>query len=122
MDLTDSNENAQRDRLRRTQKKEQKAQKKALEEKQLKGTMSVKAGDEKTLSETKTECREKSLSFEEKQKLRAEEIEALQKATEILSSPEVSGNAEKYLAMPQKPAATVLLQAAGGATEQNLGV
>merc|ERR1719203_648555 len=85
--------------------------------------MAVKAGDENTLSETKTECREKSLSFEEKQKLRVEEIEALQKAIEILSSPEVSGNAEKHLAMAQRPSVpTVLLQAAGGSTEQNQGV
>jgi len=123
MDLTDSFENAQSDRARRTQKKAQRAEKKAAEEKQLKGTMAVKASDETTLSETKTECTEKSLSYEEKQKLRAEEIEALQKATEILRSPEVSGNAEKHLAMAQRPvAATVLLQAAGASVEQNQGV
>merc|ERR1740123_2255968 len=111
MDLTDSIEKAQ------------KAGKKTQEEKQLKGTASVKAADEQTLSETKTECKEKSLSFEEKQKLRAEEIEALQKATEILRSPEVSGNANKYLALAQVPnVATALLQAAGGASEHSQGV
>jgi len=54
--------------------------------------------------------------------LRTEEIEALQKATEILQSPDVSGNADKYLDLAQKPSATVLLQAAGGASEQNQGV
>jgi len=121
-DLTDSVENAKKDAERRTQKKGQRIEKKSLEEKELKGTIAVKASDEQTLAETKTECNEKSLSFEEKQKLRAEEIEALRKATEILKSPEVAGNANKYLAMAQKSSAVALLQAAGGASEQNQGV
>jgi len=123
MDLTDSRENAEKDRARRTQKSAQKTEKKAVDEKQLKSTIAVKAADEKTLSETQTECKQKSLSYEEKQKLRAEEIEALQKATEILRSPDVSGNAEKHLAMAQRLSVpTVLLQAAGGTTDQNQGV
>merc|ERR1719512_515117 len=122
MDLTDSIENTQKDAQRKTLQAQRKGEKKALEEKQLKGTSAVKAADEATLSDTQTECRQKTLSFHEKQKLRAEEIEALQKATEILESPEVSGNAEKYLAMAQTPAAAVLLQAAGGAGEHSEGV
>merc|ERR1719277_2282663 len=122
MDLTDSVDNAKKNAERATQKKEQKLEKKALEEKQLKGTSAVKAADEQTLAETKTECKEKSLSFEEKQQLRAEEIEALRKATEILKSPEVAGNANKYLALSQKASAVALLQAAGGVSEQNQGV
>merc|ERR1719336_1214689 len=124
IDLTDSIENTQKDAQRKTLKAQSKAEKKILEEKELKETTAVKAADETTLSETQIECKEKTLSFHEKQKLRAEEIEALQKATEILQSPEVSGNANKYLAAAQvQPrAATVLLQAAGGASEQNLGV
>merc|ERR1719491_2375008 len=51
MDLTDSVDNAKKDAERRTQKKEQKIEKKALEEKQLKGTTAVKAADEQTLAE-----------------------------------------------------------------------
>merc|ERR1719476_818931 len=98
-DLTDSIENTQKDIERRTIKKAQKSEKKALQEKQRKGTMAVKAADETTLAETKTECKEKSFSYQEKQQLRAEEIEALQKATEIMSSPEVLGSAEKHLAL-----------------------
>merc|ERR1719188_2758660 len=84
----------------------------------------MKAADVHTLSETKTECKEKSLSFQEKQKLRAEEIEALQKATEILQSPDVLGHANTYLAAAQvQPrASTSLLQTANGASEQNHGV
>jgi len=119
-DLTDSLENAEKERGRKTRKAAKKSEKRSLEAKQMKGTSSVKAEDEKTLAETNVECKEKSLSFEEKQKLRTEEIEALQKATEILESPEVSGNADKYLDLAQKPSATVLLQAAGGASEQGV--
>merc|ERR1719478_227260 len=43
------------------------------------------------------ECSEKGQSFKEKQQLRADEIEAIEKAIEILSSEAVSGNAEKHL-------------------------
>merc|ERR1719512_685618 len=74
-DLEDSLENAEKERGRKTRKAAQKSQKRTMEAKQLKGTAAVKAEDEKTLAETKTECEEKSLSFDEKQKLRAEEIE-----------------------------------------------
>lgn len=124
-DLTDSSENANREAQRKKMKAEQKSAKKAREEKELKGTMAIKAADEETLSETKTECKEKSLSFQEKQQLRVEEIEALEKATEILKSPEVSGNAEKHLALASWQRNGVsLLQTVEGASEQNqnLGV
>merc|ERR1719422_1548320 len=90
--------------------KERKTAKKAQEEKQLKGTMAVKADNEKTLSDMTTECKEKSFSFEEKQKLRAEEIEAIEKAIQILGSPEVMGNAEKHLSLAQVQRATALVQ------------
>jgi len=120
-DLTDSIENAQKDIERRTIKKQQKIEKKAQEEKRRKGTVAVKAADEKTLGETKTECHEKTYSFEEKQKLRAEEIEALQKATEILSSPDVLGSAEKHLSLAQTPSSIrALLQTSGGSEGQGV--
>merc|ERR1740121_2825333 len=53
-----------------------------------------------------------------------EEIEALRKATEIMQSDDVSGSAEKHLDLAQMQQKTVaaLLQAAGGASEQNQGV
>jgi len=121
-DLTDSIENTEKEIERKTIKKQQKSEKKAQEEKQRKGTMAVKAADEKTLAETQTECREKSFSFQEKQQLRAEEIEALTKATEILSSPDVLGNAEKHLSLAQTSTARALLQTASGSEGQNQGV
>merc|ERR1719469_549536 len=124
LDLNDVIENTQKDASRRTQKKSQKAEKKAMNEKELQSTITVKAADESTLSDTKAECKEKSMSYQEKQQLRTEEIEALRKATEIMQSDDVSGSAEKHLDLAQMQQKTVaaLLQAAGGASEQNQGV
>lgn len=64
------------------------------------------------------------MSYQEKQQLRTEEIEALRKATEIMQSDDVSGSAEKHLdlAQMQQKTGAALLQAAGGASEQNQGV
>merc|ERR1740124_1437646 len=42
-------------------------------------------------------CEQKASDFESRQQLRAEEIEALEKAIEIISSGAVSGNADKHL-------------------------
>jgi len=124
LDLNDVIENTQKDASRRTQKKSQKAEKKAMNEKELQSTITVKAADESTLSDTKAECKEKSMSYQEKQQLRTEEIEALRKATEIMQSDDVSGSAEKHLdlAQMQQKTGAALLQAAGGASEQNQGV
>ncbi|CAK0878166.1 unnamed protein product [Prorocentrum cordatum] len=63
----------------------------------LEVTTKTKADDEKILLDTNTECDAKSKEFEENQVLRKEELEAIAKAHEILASPEVSGNAAKYL-------------------------
>jgi len=68
--------------------------------------------------DTTTECNEQKLSYDEKQELRAEEIQALAKAIEILSSDEVQQNAEKYLGLAQlRKSATSLLQVDGSENE-----
>jgi hypothetical protein len=53
--------------------------------------------DTKYLTELTTLAQQKSKDYETRQKLRGEEIEAIAKAIEILSSPSVSGMAEKHL-------------------------
>ncbi|CAK0818518.1 unnamed protein product [Prorocentrum cordatum] len=63
----------------------------------LEVTTKTKADDEKILLDTNTECDAKSKEFEENQVLRREELQAIAKAREILASPEVTGNAAKYL-------------------------
>ena len=122
-DLTDSAENAKKDTDEKTGQRERKKEEAAEDKKQLGGTTECKAADEKTLADMKIECTQKGLSFEEKQKLRAEEIEAIEKAIEILSSGAVSGNAETHLTLAQK--ATTFLQVSGGggaATSRNEGI
>merc|ERR1719428_2807024 len=107
-DLTDSIENAHEDVESKTVSKQAKAAEAAEDKKQLAATLECKAADEKTLSDMKTECLQKGLSYEEKQKLRVEEIEAIEKAIEILSSEEVLGAAGTYLDLAQKGAASLL--------------
>lgn len=52
--------------------------------------------DTKYLTELTSLAQQKSSDYETRQKLRAEEIEAIAKAIEIMSSPSVAGKAEKH--------------------------
>merc|ERR1719353_344692 len=83
-DLTDSIENAKKDIEDKIAEKEAKKEKAATQKKDLKGTVDSKTEDEGTLSDMKADCSAKKSSFEEKQQLRADEIEAIGKAVEIL--------------------------------------
>jgi len=82
----------------------------------LQETRTGKAADEAYLRDLNVGCELKSKEFESRQVLRAEELKALQQATEILSSPDVAGAAGKHLpaAMLQfgasQPRALVQLQ------------
>jgi len=109
-DLENSIGNTQRTAKEEEQEKERKAAKRALLTRQLKGTQYDLEADKKTLGEMKIECREKSYSFHEKQKLRGEEIEAIGKATDILKSPDVLGTQEKHMSAAQTSSAMSLLQ------------
>mmetsp|Transcript_49905 Transcript_49905/g.78973 ORF Transcript_49905/g.78973 Transcript_49905/m.78973 type:complete len:714 (-) Transcript_49905:23-2164(-) len=120
-DLVDSIENAKSDIEEKTATKARKEEKAAMDKKELAETIEVKKADEKTLSEMEVQCKEKKLSFGEKQQLRAEEIEAIQQAIDILKSPEVLGSADKHLDLAQVKAgatALALLRAAN----QNEGI
>merc|ERR1719389_1473168 len=64
---------------------------------ELEKTSAAKAEDEKILDETKAECHAKSVEFEKNQASHSDEVKAIEKAIEILSSPAVTGNAEKHL-------------------------
>jgi len=83
-------------------------------------TKDAKAADETYLKDAMTECVSKSKDFESRQVTRATELEAIQKAIEIISSPEVSGAATEYLPgaalLQGKKKATVLAQLRSGAS------
>merc|ERR1719174_3419955 len=93
-DLIDSIENANTDIEEKTASKEAKIEKKAMDTKELASTKESKAADEDTLNNLDTECKQKTLSFEEKQQLRADEIAAIAKATEILSDGRTSAGGD----------------------------
>jgi len=101
-DLIDSAASATKDISEKSTEKLRKEQQSAANTKQHDETVAMKASDEKILSDMTTECDEKKMSFEEKQQLRAEEIEAIGNAMEILQTPEAAGNAEKHLSLAQQ--------------------
>merc|ERR1719159_779047 len=101
-DLEDSISRANSDIETKTGEKESKTQKIAEDKALLAATITDKNEDSKTLSDLEAECSQKGESFKEKQQLRAEEIEAIGKAIEILQSGAVSGAAEKHLDLIQK--------------------
>jgi hypothetical protein len=105
-DLVDSIENSNASIEEKKVTKARKEEQAAQDKKELASTITMKAQDEKTLSDMEVECEEKKLSFGEKQQLRTEEIEAIAKATEILKSGDVSGNADKHLDLAQTGQAT----------------
>merc|ERR1711896_51011 len=63
----------------------------------LQDTTWARDDDSKYLADLTATCEQKSSDFEARQQLRAEEIEAVEKAIEILSSGAVSGASEKHL-------------------------
>merc|ERR1719156_239531 len=77
-----------------------------MDTKELASTEESKAADEDTLGNLDTECKQKTLSFEEKQQLRADEIAAIAKATEILSDGRTAAGGE-HLELAQSGTAFV---------------
>jgi predicted nucleic acid-binding Zn-ribbon protein len=96
-ELTDSIDNASAEESKKTKLKAKRASDEGAAKGELGATQADLAEDEKYLQDMTTECGQKSQDFEARQTLRAEEIEALNKAIEIISSGDVSGNSETYL-------------------------
>jgi len=106
-DLTTSISQAKADIEAKSADKEKKSEKIAEDKGLLAATMKDKAQDEKTLSDLEAECFQKGESFKEKQQLRAEEIDALEKAIEVLSSEAVSGGAQ-HLSLVAKSGSSLM--------------
>jgi len=77
--------------------KQKKLTAKAKLEDQLSTTTDTKKSDEEYLGEISTTCDQKATDFKARQKLRGEELEAIHKAIEVMSSGDVMGNEEKHL-------------------------
>mmetsp|Transcript_64527 Transcript_64527/g.154119 ORF Transcript_64527/g.154119 Transcript_64527/m.154119 type:complete len:725 (-) Transcript_64527:116-2290(-) len=96
-DLTDFIAHSTADATAKTATKEAKVSLKGETTKQLQSVTADHAEATETLSSLKIECEEKAKSFDEKQKLREDELVAIKKAIEILSSPDVLGAAQEHL-------------------------
>merc|ERR1719375_1161653 len=96
-DLTGQIEQDTAARDEKTETKAKKMELKAEAESTLADTIATRDDDMKYLEDLKATCAQKASDFESRQQLRGEEIEAIQKAIDIISSPEVSGAADEHL-------------------------
>merc|ERR1719183_1951940 len=96
-DLTAQSDQASKDRDAKSESKAKAQQSKANAQGDLKDTTTTRNEDQKYLDNLTATCEQKAADFESRQQLRAEEIEAVEKAIEIISSGAVAGNAEKHL-------------------------
>jgi hypothetical protein len=95
--LHDQIQDAEEETDLKTKVKAERAQDEATAKGDLATTTADKEADEKYLKDLTTECDKKSTDFAARQKLRAEELEAIHKAKEIIASPDVTGLGEKHL-------------------------
>merc|ERR1719265_3132661 len=106
---------ANSDRDAKAESKAKDLQNKADATGDLKDTQTTKEADEKYLADLTATCEQKAGDFESRQQLRADEIVAIEKAIEIISSEAVSGNAEKHLpTMLQKVSSLAQLRSSSG--------
>jgi len=89
----------EKDRDSKAEDKAKALQAKADAEGDLKDTTTTRDEDQKYLDELVATCEQKASDFESRQQLRAEEIVAIEKAIEIISSDKVKGNADEHLAV-----------------------
>jgi len=96
-DLSAQIEQATQARTEKSETKAKKLQSAADAKGDLTDTTATRDDDSKYLSDLVSTCEQKASDFESRQQLRAEEIEAVEKAIEILGSGAVSGAADKHL-------------------------
>jgi len=113
-------EQATQDRGEKAVVKAKKLQSRADATGDLTDTTATRESDAKYLSDLTATCQQKATDFESRQQLRAEEIEAIQKAIEIISSESVKGNADTYLPkLMQKKASFSQLRSNGQGSAQD---
>jgi len=96
-DLSAQSDQAKQDVSDKTQLKAKNLEMAADAKADLTETTETRAADKKYLDDLTAICAQKASDFESRQTLRAEELEALAQAIEIISSGAVQGSAEKHL-------------------------
>jgi len=95
--LSDNIENAEFEINKKTKHRAQTQENKAQMEGDLAQTTADRDEDQKYLDDTRALCKQKTADFENRQQLRAEEIEAISKAIDIIGSQAVKGSGDKHL-------------------------
>merc|ERR1719160_2239546 len=95
--LQDTSEKLKKQLGRKSERKTQREEDGAAAKGELKDTTASRDEDQKYLDDAVAGCEQKSADYEQRQKLRAEELEAINKAIEIISGEAVSGAADKHL-------------------------
>jgi len=95
--LTTNINNAMHESSQRNELRQKAKQNKAEAEGDLVSTTNDRDEDQRYLDETVALCMQKAKDFAARQQLRADEIEAISKAMEIIGSGEVAGAGEKHL-------------------------
>jgi prefoldin subunit 5 len=109
--LQDSVERAKSAKARKAKSYDERMEAAAAAQGELDDTTAMRNADKTYLEDTITACQVKSEDYESRQKLRAEERAALDKAIEILSGSAVAGAAAKHLpALPQTSVSFGLLR------------
>merc|ERR1711865_118124 len=107
------------DRGAKAESKAKNLQNKADANGDLKDTTTTMNADKKYLADLTATCEQKASDFESRQQLRADEIVAIEKAIEIISSGAVAGNAAKHLpSMLQKGSALAQFMTASSTQSQ----
>jgi len=101
LELKDSISAAESMRGEKAKLKAGKEEEAAADKGSLADTTASKAEDTKYLEDLNSQCEQKSSDYEQRQQLRAEELEAIEKAISIIASPEVSGASETHLGLAQ---------------------
>merc|ERR1719287_439506 len=111
-ELTAQKDQATKDSTEKSESKAQNLQAKADSEGSLQDTTSTMEADKTYLTDLVSTCEQKAMDFESRQTLRAEELEAVQKAIDIVSSGAVAGSADKHLpSLLQKGSSLAMLRA-----------
>merc|ERR1719409_1721064 len=96
-DLTAQIEQATGERNQKAKVKAKKQSDKAKAEADVDDTTATRDADQKYKDDLAAECAQKTDEFGGRQQVRTDEIAALEKAIEILSSGDVAGSADKHL-------------------------
>merc|ERR1719456_1142972 len=108
--LTDNIENAEHEISRKKELRAETEAAKAEAEGELAQTTADRDEDQKYLDDMTALCAQKRADFEKRQELRAGEIEAIEKAIEIISSNAVQGSGEKHLPSLMQNAGVAMAQ------------